>query len=169
MDFNWSSFTKRINIAAPVAALYPMWATKDGMEKWFLRNCAYQDAQGQLLDGNAWVGKGDRFCWHWHGWPNEVEEKGEILFANGTNSLAFTFGQAGAHNMICRVSLYQEQGETICELVQENIPTDEKGKAHYHLGCNTGWTFYMTNLKSILEGGIDLRNKNVDLKNVLNS
>ncbi len=169
MDFNWSSFNKRITIAAPMAEIYLMWATKDGMEKWFLRNCNYKNAQGELLDGSAPVAKGDSFRWLWHGWSDEVEENGEILAANGIDSLTFTFGQAGATDMICKVNIYHEGGETICELVQENIPIDEKGKAHYHLGCNTGWTFYMANLKSILEGGIDLRNKNVDLKNVLNS
>jgi uncharacterized protein YndB with AHSA1/START domain len=169
MDFNWASFTKRININAPVAAIYRMWATRDGMESWFLRNCAYKNPDGQLLKSDDLVNKGDTFLWHWHGWPDEVDEKGVIIAANGTDCLSFTFGQVGAENMVCKISMYQEGGETICELVQENIPVDERGKSHYHIGCNTGWTFYMANLKSILEGGIDLRNKNVDLKNVLNA
>ena len=103
-----------------------------------------------MLDGSAPVAKGDSFRWFWHGWPDEVEEKGEILAANGMDSLSFTFSQSGATDMICKVNIYYEGGETICELVQEHIPIDEKGKAHYHLGCNTGWTFYMANLKSIL-------------------
>jgi hypothetical protein len=30
--------------------------------------------------------------------------------------------------------------------------------------CQLGWTFYLANLKSVIEGGVDLRNKNVDLK-----
>jgi hypothetical protein len=37
------------------------------------------------------------------------------------------------------------------------------------VGCGEGWTFYLTNLKSILEGGVDLRNKEMKLKNVINS
>jgi len=54
-------------------------------------------------------------------------------------------------------------------LWQENIPTDEKAKVSWHLGCATGWTFYLTNLKSILEGGLDLRNKDELLTNVVNA
>jgi hypothetical protein len=55
------------------------------------------------------------------------------------------------------------------ELVQEEIPTDENGKQIFHLGCKSGWTFYLANLKSIFEGGIDLRNRNTKLQDVLNS
>jgi uncharacterized protein YndB with AHSA1/START domain len=169
MEFNWTTFTKRINIAASVEAIYQMWATKDGMEKWFLRRCDYTDGNGAPLPGAILVQKGHLYTWYWYGWPDETNEKGHILDANGVDTLSFTFGQQGADGMTCTVSIFAEAAATICELVQANIPVDEKGKASYHLGCSTGWTFYMTNLKSILEGGIDLRNKNVDLKNVLNS
>ena len=107
--------------------------------------------------------------WRWHGWPDEVKEEGTILEANGMDRLKFTFGQVGAEHMVCTVKIYAEDEETICEISQENIPEDEKGKTYYHIGCLTGWSFYLTNLKSILEGGIDLRNKNERLKNMINS
>lgn len=55
------------------------------------------------------------------------------------------------------------------ELVQAKIPTDEISKVRLHLGCQNGWTFYLTNLKSIMEGGLDLRNKNVNIKRVVTS
>jgi uncharacterized protein YndB with AHSA1/START domain len=169
MEINWSSFKKRISIKAHPADVYRMWATKEGMESWFLRQCHYTAANGEaLMQGNA-VQKGNLYTWYWHGWPDDTVEKGEILQANGTDELSFTFGQQGAGAMICRIRIYTSEGETICELVQENIPVDDKGKLHYFVGCNTGWTFYMTNLKSILEGGIDLRNKNVTLTDVLNA
>jgi hypothetical protein len=37
------------------------------------------------------------------------------------------------------------------------------------MGCLGGWTFYLANLKSYLEGGVDLRNKNLALNNMVNS
>ena len=37
------------------------------------------------------------------------------------------------------------------------------------MGCLEGWTFYLTNLKSVIEGGLDLRNKNLDIKGVINA
>jgi hypothetical protein len=46
---------------------------------------------------------------------------------------------------------------------------DETVQRFYFIECGKGWTFYMTNLKSILEGGIDLSNKNMSMQNVINS
>lgn len=37
------------------------------------------------------------------------------------------------------------------------------------LAVSVAGTFYLANLKSILEGGVDLRNKNEALKKMLNS
>ena len=92
-------------------------------------------------------------------------EYGEVLDGNGKDVFKFSFGKAGN----CTVRIYMEQGETVVELVQDNIPTDEQGMYYWHVGCKTGWTFYMANMKSLYEGGIDLRNKNVNLEQVLNA
>jgi uncharacterized protein YndB with AHSA1/START domain len=169
MEFDWTSFTKRIAINAHTDVVYRSWATKQGMESWFLRQCNYTGPGGEALPEDMPVQKENHYTWYWHGWPDETKENGTILEANGVDTLSFTFGQEGAAGMICTVRVFAEEGETICELVQKNIPLDDMSKSNYFVGCNTGWTFYMANLKSILEGGIDLRNKNVAVKNVLNS
>lgn len=168
-NYNWSIFTVRININAPIISIYEMWATTAGMEKWFLRQCEIKNNNGMVKASNDLIEKGDRFLWRWHGWPDDVEERGEILQANGTDQLGFTFGQHDAEGMTCMVKIYTEEAENICEIIQENIPETEKGKSYYHIGCLSGWSFYLTNLKSILEGGIDLRNKNDRLKKMINS
>ena len=69
----------------------------------------------------------------------------------------------------CTVAIKKEGDNNIVELVQDSIPTDEQGMHYWHLGCKTGWTFYLANLKSMLEGGLDLRNRDESLKNVINS
>jgi len=46
---------------------------------------------------------------------------------------------------------------------------NESEQRYFYIGCGKGWTFYMANLKSILEGGIDLRNKNAAIQNVINA
>lgn len=107
-----------------------MWATKAGMEKWFLRKCNFTEANGEPLFEEAAVKKVNLFTWYWHGLGDEVNEKGAILNANGINTLAFTFEQEGGEGMICTVNIYEELGETMCEILQANIPTDEKGKTH---------------------------------------
>ena len=164
-NFNWSSFTTRIPVNAPIEKIYLCWTTKAGMEFWFLRLSEYKKPTGELRKADEPVQNGDTYKWFWHGWSDETVEYGNIIECIGKDFLKFSFGKAG----ICSVSIRKEVTETIVELVQENIPEDEQGKEYFHLGCKTGWTFYLANLKSLLEGGIDLRNRNERLKNVINS
>ncbi|MEO7961226.1 MAG: SRPBCC domain-containing protein [Ginsengibacter sp.] len=164
-DYDWSRFTISINVKAPTENLYNAWATRFGMELWFLRLCEYQKQNGEIISSNNLAVTGDKYKWLWHGWPDDVNELGEILDCNGVDLFKFSFGKAGS----CTVRLKQEEGDTIVELTQQQIPVDEAGRQKFHLGCKTGWTFYLANLKSIYEGGIDLRNKNVKLQGMLNS
>jgi uncharacterized protein YndB with AHSA1/START domain len=169
MNYDWASFTKRIPIRAGISSVYKMWATSKGMEQWFLRLCVYTGLNNEPILKNTPVQQGNRYTWYWHGWDDATKETGTILETNGYDRLVFTFGPDDALKMKCIVQMITEENVTVCILHQENIPVDETGKSNYHLGCNTGWTFYLTNLKSILEGGIDLRNKDSKLKNVINS
>jgi hypothetical protein len=50
--------------------------------------------------------------------------------------------------------------------VESGLPDDETGIKHF-LDDLTGWIFYLINLKSVLEGGLDLRNRKVELRNVI--
>jgi len=166
-EYNWASFKKRVNIKAGIAEVYAMWAKPSGLEKWFLRLAEFKRPDGKTVNTDDSIKSGDTYRWLWFGWPDSMEEKGDLLEANGTDLIKFTFGNREVENMTCTVKIYTEQGETICELTQENIPVDEKGKCNYHLGCMNGWTFFMANLKSILENGYDLRNRNEELKHVI--
>jgi len=162
---DWSRFVVRINVNAPVEKLYHGWVTRSGIEYWFLRKSEYKNPDGSIKSSEEFVNNGDTYTWYWHGYPDSVKEEGEILETNGKDYFQFRFGKAG----ICTVKIKQELGETIVEMEQSEIPTDEKGMHNYHVGCKTGWTFHFTNMKSIFEGGKDLRNKREDLKEMLNS
>jgi hypothetical protein len=108
---------------------------------------------------------GDSYKWRWFGYSDVVTEEEKILAANGWDQLQFGF----SGGCIVTVSIKQEEGETICELQQDMPMEDESEQQHFYIECGKGWTFYMSNLKSILEGGIDLRNKNADLEKVINA
>lgn len=155
----------RINTRANRGDLYHAWATRAGMESWFLRLCEYTNKDGKVLDEHKPAVAGDRYTFLWHGYTDEAVEKGEVLEANGHDLFQFSFGKAGN----CTVRLLLAGDEQIVELEQESIPTDEASRFLYHIGCKTGWTFYLTNLKSVLEGGLDLRNRDVNLQNMINS
>lgn len=163
--YDWTQFVQRIPVTAPVQEIYDAWTSQNALESWFLRNAAFTSVAGQLLKRTESIQVGDTYEWQWFGWSDDVTEKGEILEADGKNQMSFVFGKAG----IVSVRIYAEGDQSILELTQHHIPTDEKSRVNFHVGCSNGWTFYLANLKSILEGGLDLRNKDEELKGVLNS
>jgi len=163
--YDWSKFTRKININASIEAIYDAWTIPQQLEQWFLRDAMFTRSNGTVREKFLHIHKGDMYKWLWHGFADDIFEKGEVLIANEKDKLQFSFTAGG----IVTVDIGEAMGENIVMLTQEKIPTDEKGKTNYHVGCLTGWTFYMANLKSFLEGGIDLRNKNVTLNNMVNA
>lgn len=162
----WSEFTIRIDINASIEKLYEAWTTQAGMEYWFLRQSPFFDKDGRQRDVKESVQPGDSYLWRWHGYPDETFEKDLVLDCNGLDMFQFQFGKAGR----CTVRIYKEQDTTIVELKQDQIPgEDDKSRMNWHVGCRTGWTFHLANMKSIFEGGVDLRNRNEALKGMLNS
>ena len=164
-QYDWSRFSQKIYINAPMSLVYDAWDTRSGLEGWFLRKAEFRKPDGQLRDLNSPIEVGDTYEWMWHGHPDTTAEHGEVTEANGKDRFTFIFGEAG----IVSIQLRDLGTDTEMMLTQSRIPTDEHGKASYHVGCSTGWTFYLANIKSILEGGHDLRNKNPAYSNVINS
>lgn len=162
---DWSQFTLRIPVKAEKQVLFNAWTNQQGLESWFLRKAEFSKPDGSPRSAGEKVQIGDSYTWMWHGWPDDVIEKGVVMQENGTDLFKFSFGKAGN----VTVTIKDEDGENIVELLQNEIPVDENSKTYFHVGCTKGWIFYLTNLKSILEGGIDLRNRNEILKDVVNS
>ena len=164
-EYDWSKFSQRIYLEVPMQQVYDAWTTRTNIENWFLRKGEFKTPDGAIRPDNDQVQKGDTYEWLWHGHPDTTAEHGSITEANGTDLFQFVFGDAG----VVTVQLKPHGGVTEMVLTQDQIPTDEHGKASYHVGCSTGWTFYLANIKSTMEGGIDLRNKNLAYKGVINS
>jgi uncharacterized protein YndB with AHSA1/START domain len=163
--YNWKQFTKRITIHADAKLIFNAWSTQTGLEKWFLRSAEFKMRDGTLREKDQPVQKGDRYKWLWFGYDDAIAEEKEILFSNDTDELEFSF----SGGCLVRVVIKQEAGETICELQQTMPMDDEAEQRYFFIECGKGWTFYMTNLKSILEGGVDLRNKNGKIQSLINA
>ena len=131
------------------------------IERWFLRSAEYVGFYGKPKDRNCGGEAGDGYLWKWHGYLDDVRRAGRR--GERTYTFAFTF----TSDCLVTVTVKEESGETVVELTQSRIPDDENHGIY--VDCSYGWAFYLGNLKSVLEGGIDLRNKNVDIKNVINS
>lgn len=162
-NFDWSCFTKKIAIKAPMPLIYNAWTKPSEIEKWFLKTARYKDEIGNDVSMDKNVTEGMVYEWSWFLYP-EIE-KGKITIANGKDHFQFTF----AGQCIVDVRLSEQYDHTVVELIQSNIPTDDVSKQEIRLGCSSGWSFYMVNLKSIYEGGLDLRSKDERLKPMVNN
>jgi len=159
LNDKWSSFKVTGDYNTDVRSLYEAWATPAGLEKWFLRKADFYAIAGRLREPEEFILKEDTYEWNWHGWDDSTCEKGEILEANGADMIKFTF----ANDNMVTVQISSRNGVSIVELTQENIALEEDPSKNLFVQCQVGWTFYFANLKSVLEGGIDLRNKKLEV------
>lgn len=162
-NFNWTSFTKKIAINSTISKLYNAWTVPEEIEKWFLREAYFENPDGSRVRRNENIQSNDIYQWSW--FLFDITEKGRIIEANGADHLKFTF----AGDCVVEVKMKQNENDVIVQLTQSHIPMDDRSKKDIRLGCESGWSFFLVNLKSIYEGGIDLRNKNESLKGMLNN
>jgi hypothetical protein len=110
-----------------------------------LRLAEFKNAGGALRQKTSHIEQGDTYKWLWFGYDDTSTEEREILLANGWDNLQFSF----SGGCIVSVSIKQEEGETICELVQDMPMEEEDLQQGFYIGCGGGWTFYLVNLKSV--------------------
>ena len=162
-NFNWNTFTKKIAIKANILDLYNAWTIPQEIEKWFLSKAVFHKPNGEQVLKDENIEQSDSYAWSWYLY--DIVETGKIIQANGKDMMQFSF----AGNCIVEIKFTQSQDDVIIALTQSNIPTDNQSKRGIRLGCDSGWSFFLVNLKSVYEGGIDLRNKNNNLKGMLNN
>ena len=162
-NFDWTRFTCKVPVRSTIPVLYDAWTKSGEIEKWFLSKAAHTDDQGNELSKDQQAREGDSYLWNWYLYPDT--EHGKFTAANGTDHLQFTF----AGDCLVDITFTEKAGHVIVTLTQKNIPTDDQSKRNIRLGCHTGWSFYLVNLKSVYEGGLDLRNKDEAVGIMLNN
>ncbi len=161
--FDWSSFTKKIAIKAKLSDIYNAWTKPAEIEKWFLKNVDFLDVNGASINKTAAAQNGHSYEWLWFLYDDVA--KGVIREANGRDFVQFTFEGPS----LVDVRLSEKHEYVIVELTQKEIPLDDHSKQYVRLGCSSGWAFYLVNLKSVYEGGLDLRNKDERLTTMINN
>ena len=162
-NFDWTQFTRKIAVKAPVQKIYDAWTIPSELERWFLSSARFFEDYEKSIPQDRAILAGHRYKWRWFLWDGE--EDGKVISANGSDNLKFTF----AGDCTVEVALSSYEDYTIVSLTQKDIPTSDEKKVNVRLGCDSGWSFYLVNLKSVYEGGLDLRNKNPELKPMLNN
>ncbi|MBK9254517.1 MAG: SRPBCC domain-containing protein [Saprospiraceae bacterium] len=162
MAHDWTSFSLSIGVKASLDDVYNAWTKSSEVEKWFLEKCKYKDTTNTILEGYQNVSTGYTYEWKW--FLYDSQEEGRILQANDIDFFQFSF----AGDCLVDVELKTIGEYILVTLTQHNKPTDEKSIFNIRIGCLEGWTFYLSNLKSYLETGFDLRNKIPQLKGLNN-
>lgn len=164
-EYHWNEFTRRVTINAPSFSLYAAWATKIGLESWFLREAIITKSDGTLRAENELFEAGDSFEWRWHGYDDDTVDRGRVISANGKDQFCISF--SGKNTLA--VNLQFESSELVCSIEQKMHQDSEAEKRYFYIECSLGWTFYLANLKSVFEGGNDLRNKNTSIQKLINA
>ncbi len=162
-NFDWTTFKRRIAIKSKLPDIYNAWTKAAEIEKWFLSKAIFIDNDKKPIGKDNSIEKGFTYEWNWYLY--DTTEFGKITNTNGKDFIQFTF----AGECLVDIELSVKDDYVIVELTQKNIPTDDNSKQGIRLGCDSGWSFFLVNLKSVYEGGIDLRNKNNSLKGMLNN
>ncbi|MDQ3019737.1 MAG: hypothetical protein M3R36_04085 [Bacteroidota bacterium] len=159
--YNFNNFIQRIYINESGKDLYAMFSKGENLVKWFVKNSSYHTETGELRNNNESFKTNDEYLWEW---TDGAKLAGKILEADGKENFKFTFG----NDVTIHLKLIKAGSRTLVELTQlQNIPDYEMRFENY-MACFPGWSFYLINLKSICEGGIDLREKNPDIELLVN-
>lgn len=147
-------FVKRVRIKCLPEEAFERWATMKGLESWFLTKAGF--GSGDRAEAGA------AFELQW---AEGTTDRGEIVIVDPPRIFEFTWydGQGRV-----RVEFSPIESGTLIELTHIVGSTGEAQMLEF-LDCRDGWTFYLTNLKSVLEVGHDLRESQVDLEGLVNA
>ena len=137
--FDWTKFFLRIAIDTSPEKVFQAWTDDKIVTKWFTVKAEMEPK------------KKGRIFWEWLG-CDKLDTKNIDFVPN--KKFVFPFGSKGEQ---VAITIVPDSSGAICELRQTKMKTDPKSRIAMHMGCKQGWTFFLTNLKSYLEHGIDLR------------
>jgi uncharacterized protein YndB with AHSA1/START domain len=148
---DWTTFDLYVAIDAKPSTIMNSWSTINGMESFFVQMMRITGPDSAELDPDAKARPGDRFVWRW---DSGRRIAGEYLQTEARNEVRFTFGES-------KVSIMARPYKTgsLLRLRQYDIPDTEQARMHIYGNCRAAWVYFLTVLKTLLEHGIDARDK----------
>lgn len=159
---DWSGFVQRIYISRDKEDLWPALATPEGLTSWFTCRADMTDAAGRRLSSDAFPAVG--FGIHWE-WAEGTIEEATVLEIEPRDRMRFTwYGDKGW----VEFRLRENEGRNYVEIEQRMEKGDLDFFQDVYVGCAQGWAFFLANLKSVVEGGMDLREYKADIGALVN-
>ncbi len=148
-SYDWSQFHVRMYYLAPLERLFPFFSTAAGLEAFFIYKAVHTAKDGAVRASDEQVQTGDSYHWRY---VHDFAHGGDFLQVETNRLVRFTFG-----TMTVDVRFRQVGEATEVDLHQTNCATVDPDRAWQHLNCRSCWIYFMTNLRSVIAGGSDLR------------
>jgi uncharacterized protein YndB with AHSA1/START domain len=150
-----------IHVNAPLKSVYAAVSTAEGLRGWMPMEAVLTDTDGNELPPGRAASVGDRFRFAWH---IGHSEEGEFLEAEDDGRVRYSFGEATE----VTVTLEETDDGTVLVTLEQDHDRGDDMNLKMMLGYGPGWAFYITNLKSVLEGGLDLRDFSHETEHMIN-
>jgi len=147
--YDWSQFHLRMYYLAPRADVFRRFATAAGLESFFIHSARHVAPDGTPRAPDEAVRTGDRYQWTY---VHDFAHGGTFEHVEKDRRVRFTFG-----TMSVDVEFRDAPGATEVHLHQTGCATEDPDRAWQHLNCRSCWIYFLTNLRSILAGGPDVR------------
>mgnify|MGYP002725497064 CR=1 FL=1 len=147
--YDWSQFHVRMYYLAPLEQIYHRFSTAEGLESFFIYKAVHITKDGTHRKSDEQVQTGDSYHWTY---LHDFSHSGEYLLVKTNKLVRFTFG-----DMSVDVHFRDVGNATEVDLHQTNCITIDPDRAWQHVNCRSCWIYFMTNLRSVVSGGSDLR------------
>ena len=175
---DWTGFVQAVHVRTTPAEAWAMFASPAGIVRWFTSGAATTRG-GRPIDDDQTFEIGDRIRFVWVVPAPESQRTAAtptVEMPEVDEVLAFEPGRRLRHGwyegkgwMEYRVLPSGEQDRVTIEFEQRMDPANEFPLLESaYIGCREGWAFYITNLKAVLEYGVDLREKRPDRGSLVN-
>ena len=147
--YDWSQFHVRMYYLASMDEVWRRFSTARGLESFFIYAATHTSADGKVRGADETVAAGDTYQWDY---VHNYAHGGEFLEVVAREKVAFTFG-----SMRVDISFRAVDGAIEVDLHQTNCALEDPERAWQHLNCRSCWIYFLTNLRSVLAGGPDVR------------
>lgn len=148
-EYDWSQFHVRMYYLAPLEQVFRRFATAQGLESFFIRKATHTSSDGAARKPDALAQSGDQYAWEY---VHSFSHGGIFERVDPPRCVCFTFG-----TMKVTIHFRDLGNATEVDLHQTNCATTDPQRAWQHVNCRSCWIYFMTNLRSVLAGGSDLR------------
>ena len=147
--YDWSQFHVRMYYLAPLPQVFRRFSTAEGLESFFIYKAQHLSADGASRAADKIVQSGDLYHWTY---VHDFEHGGTYTHVERDRLVQFTFG-----TMSVAIHFRETEGATEVDLHQTNCAIEDPERAWQHVNCRSCWIYFLTNLRSVLAGGPDVR------------